>query len=239
MKCPQCGSSRIRKSHSKNFRERLKKLLRQRAYRCHDCNWRGILKSKSSRFRLVRKDKKLAGTMLLILTVIVVAIIISVVLAYQQCKPAIRPKPALTRQAVVPPTAPPPAPVVIQETPTPAAINTPPPTVAPEESIRNLIAEWLESWKSGDMETYRSCYAPDFQSRGMNLDAWVAHKTKIIRNSKKIDIRMERLQITARENDATAAFVQHYSSSASKNSGKKTLELKKTDGQWRIYRETM
>jgi hypothetical protein len=109
----------------------------------------------------------------------------------------------------------------------------------PKEAVRNLLTKWLTSWKSGDMETYRSCYASDFQSKGMNLDAWVSHKTNVYQKNKNINISIDKLQISADENNVTAEFIQQYSSSIFKYSGKKKLELRKINDEWKIYREIM
>jgi hypothetical protein len=107
------------------------------------------------------------------------------------------------------------------------------------ESVRNLVTKWLNSWKSGDMETYRSCYASDFQSRGMNLNEWVSFKADVYQKSKNINISIDELQIIAEENNATAVFAQSYSSSIFKSSGKKKLELRKINNKWKIYKEIM
>ncbi len=105
--------------------------------------------------------------------------------------------------------------------------------------VRNLINKWLTSWKSGDMKTYSECYASDFQSRDMGLDAWIAHKTNVRETSKNINISIENLAISADEDTARAAFTQRYSSSRLRSKGKKTLELKKIGDEWKIYREIM
>jgi ketosteroid isomerase-like protein len=102
-----------------------------------------------------------------------------------------------------------------------------------------LINKWLTSWKSGDVETYRSCYATDYQSKGRNLDAYVSDKADVYKKSKNIKISIDDLKISADENNATAEFIQHYSSSRFKYSGKKTLELRKINDKWKIYREIM
>ena len=107
------------------------------------------------------------------------------------------------------------------------------------ESVRNLATKWLNSWKSGDMETYRSCYASDFRSRGMNLDEWVSFKASVYKISKNMNISIDKLQIIAAENNAAAVFTQSYSSSIFKSSGKKKLELRKINDEWKIYREIM
>ena len=111
--------------------------------------------------------------------------------------------------------------------------------VVPKKAVRNLVNKWLTSWKSGDVETYRSCYAPDFQSKGRNLDAYISDKTEVLKKSKKIKINIDKLHISADENNVIAVFTQHYSSSIFKYSGKKKLELRKINDEWKIYREIM
>jgi hypothetical protein len=108
-----------------------------------------------------------------------------------------------------------------------------------EEAVRNLLNKWLTSWKSGDMKTYRSCYASNFQLEVTYINALVSYKTNVHQKSKKINISINDLQISADENIATAVFTQHYSSAILKYSGKKKLELKKINDKWKIYREIM
>jgi ketosteroid isomerase-like protein len=100
-----------------------------------------------------------------------------------------------------------------------------------------LLLKWVANWESGDMETYRSCYASYFQSKGMNLNEWISHKTNVRNKSKNINIRIDDLQISAEGNSATAVFTQSYSSSILKDKGKKTLELRKINNEWKIYKE--
>jgi len=108
-----------------------------------------------------------------------------------------------------------------------------------KQDVQNFINKWLTSWQSGDMENYRSCYATDFQSKGQNLDAWVAHKAALNSKSKNVKISLDDLQIVAEENMASAAFIQRYSSATVKNSGKKILKLKKINNEWKIAKEIM
>ena len=107
-----------------------------------------------------------------------------------------------------------------------------------EDDVRNLVNQWLTSWQSGDMETYQSCYAADFQSKGMNLDAWTAYKVRVRKSSKNIKIRIDHLQISKDANAATAVFNQYYNSLIHKDKVKKTLKLRKVNSDWKIYEET-
>ncbi len=108
-----------------------------------------------------------------------------------------------------------------------------------QKEIQKVVQKWLISWQSGNMTAYRNCYAHDFQSKDMNLDAWVAHKVQVRQNSKNIKISMDKLKISASGEKATATFIQNYTSSSLKSKGQKTLHLKKTGKEWKIYRESM
>jgi OOP family OmpA-OmpF porin len=108
-----------------------------------------------------------------------------------------------------------------------------------EENIKNLVTKWLNSWRSGDMKTYRSCYTSNFESKGKDLNGWITYKTNVRKRSKNINIDIDDLQISVYVNGATAVFTQSYSSSILKDKGKKTLELRKENDEWKIYREVM
>ena len=141
------------------------------------------------------------------------------------------PAPATAPAVVVPAPAETPVTVVVEEKETkPAA----------EEDIKKMINKWRDAWQSGDMQTYRACYAPDFQSKEKNLDEWISYKTKVQRRSKNIKISIDNLIITPEsESSATALFTQTYSSSILKDSGEKTLKLIKINNEWKIYEEVM
>ena len=148
-----------------------------------------------------------------------------------------------------------PAPIVTAE-PAPIVVAAPAPVVTnknlaqvstkqnetksiPEEAVLSFVTKWFTSWKSGDMKTYRSCYASNFHSKEMDLNAWVSHKAAVRMRSKNINISIDDLQISMNENSATAVFTQSYSSSILKDKGRKTLEMKKINDEWKIYKEIM
>lgn len=108
-----------------------------------------------------------------------------------------------------------------------------------KEAIQKLITLWAKSWQSGNMSAYRSCYMPDFRAQGKSLNAWVNHKINVRENSKNINIRVANLRISGNDNQATAIFTQHYSSNLLKSQGVKKLVLRKTNGKWKIYQETI
>jgi len=56
--CPQCGSTKLRRSHSRGLYEHLLKYFRQRAYRCKDCGWRGRINAKGRKKRKTSSAKR-------------------------------------------------------------------------------------------------------------------------------------------------------------------------------------
>jgi hypothetical protein len=110
---------------------------------------------------------------------------------------------------------------------------------ASKGAVSNLITQWAKSWKSGNMAVYRTFYASGFRSQGMNLNEWINHKIEVGKRSKNIDIRIDNLQISGDNNQLTATFTQYYSSNLLKSQGNKKLELRKINGEWKIFREIM
>jgi murein L,D-transpeptidase YafK len=108
-----------------------------------------------------------------------------------------------------------------------------------KEAVRKLIAKWAESWESGNMSGFRACYASNFRAQGMNLNQWINHKIVVRERSKSIKIRVDNLVISGGNHQATATFTQHYSSNLLKSKGNKQMELRKINGVWKIYRETI
>ena len=107
------------------------------------------------------------------------------------------------------------------------------------DAIQTLISRWARGWESGDMAAYRSCYAPGFHSQGMDLDKWISHKVAVRGHSQNIRVRIDGLKISGNEQQSSAVFTQHYSSNLLKSKGRKQLDLKKVNGEWKIYREMM
>nr|HPK53631.1 fimbria/pilus outer membrane usher protein [Smithellaceae bacterium] len=103
---------------------------------------------------------------------------------------------------------------------------------AGDREINALISRWVTSWTSGDMQEYSDCYASAFKSRHMNRPEWIAYKKAVRQRSANISIRLENLHINGNETDATASFIQYYSSSLLQSKTSKTLDIRKTDGKW-------
>jgi len=106
------------------------------------------------------------------------------------------------------------------------------------ETIEAFIKQWINSWQSGDMQSYRSYYAPDFKGYGMNLTEWIQYKTGLIGVNKDLCITMENLNVVPRSTTVTATFTQRYESTGHSDIGVKKLRLKMINNNWKIDRES-
>ena len=91
------------------------------------------------------------------------------------------------------------------------------------------------------MKACRDCYALDFKTKKMDLNAWISYKTRIRQKNKDIAIRIGDLKISSELETSTAkaVFTQYYGSSIRKDKVIKTLQLRKEIGGWKIYKETV
>jgi hypothetical protein len=77
--CPKCGGTNLRLSHTRGYTEKAKKIFGWRAFRCRaeGCNWRGLIKVKSSDEVAIgysRKYGKLVFIFLLFCTILYLCI---------------------------------------------------------------------------------------------------------------------------------------------------------------------
>ncbi len=72
--CPNCRSSNIRRSRSRGVKEKLVKLVGDKAFRCKDCGWRGLIFSRGGRSS--RVTAKQSYVFAIILGIILLALII-------------------------------------------------------------------------------------------------------------------------------------------------------------------
>ncbi len=123
--------------------------------------------------------------------------------------------------------------------PAPAPPRVKPAEPVKDQDIQQLVEKWAKSWTAGNMEVYRSCYAPSFRNRGMDLSRWVAYKKDLRKTSKNISVKVENIKTSSDGQKATATFTQKYSASNIKSNRAKRLDLVKIGGEWKIIRESM
>ncbi len=160
--------------------------------------------------------------------------------------PAPSPAPAPTRPAA-PPPAPAPAPAAAPA-PAPAAAPAPAPaaaaasssTAAAEREVVSAVRAWASAWESQDMHGYLGAYDASFTPPGkLSRAAWEKERRDRIVGRAKINVTVNDLNVTVKDNKAQARFRQGYSSGSYSVNSRKTLDMVYTPaGRWLIVRES-
>ena len=103
--------------------------------------------------------------------------------------------------------------------------------------LKKFIMEWLETWKEGQIDRYMSFYRKDFDAQGKNWRQWRAHKRRLSRKYRTVDIKIDNLQILRENGIVLAKFDQTYSASGFFSNGVKRLYLQKKSPEWKITNE--
>lgn len=145
----------------------------------------------------------------------------------------------------VPPVEPaaPPAPVAVDPGPAadPSPVEAAPPAMDPSGEVRATISAWAAAWSQQRVKEYLAFYAAEFQPAGYaSRAAWEAVRRQRVAAPRFIEVEIELDSMTVRRTGADAAsvtFVQHYRSDRYGDTVRKTLDLVREDGAWRIRSE--
>jgi murein L,D-transpeptidase YafK len=103
------------------------------------------------------------------------------------------------------------------------------------------VEGWRARWSAKDTESYLAYYADDFESDGMRLSAFKAHKRRVNAAKKRIDVRLDNLDLYRYPGDdglMLAHFTQRYASdNFSMSSDKQQYWRRQPDGRWKIVKE--
>jgi len=106
--------------------------------------------------------------------------------------------------------------------------------------IAQMIDNWIEAWRTKNIDQYAQFYADNFRSQNKNKRQWVRYKDRLNKKYKFIDITRKKITIQfykKYKNRAKVSFNQTYKSNMFSAFGRKTLILHYDEGQWKIYRE--
>jgi tetratricopeptide (TPR) repeat protein len=121
----------------------------------------------------------------------------------------------------------------------PAAAAAAAPTTNESAEVLKAVTGWAEAWSRKDADAYLAFYAPDFAPPGKeSRAAWEKSRRERIAAPKSISVAIESPKVTLRGSDqAAVSFRQDYRSDRLKSTNRKTLDLVKTEGGWRILKE--
>lgn len=132
-----------------------------------------------------------------------------------------------------------PAPAMTTSTAVPPVTSTGSEDIPQAAEIVKAVHSWAAAWTAQDMDTYFASYAPGFApASGQSHEAWEAQQRARIAGKASISVDVQNLVVTFNGAVATARFRQAYRADALKVTSRKTLELVREQGQWRIRKET-
>ncbi len=107
------------------------------------------------------------------------------------------------------------------------------------EAARRLVDSWSQAWSAQDVDAYLSHYAQDFEPpRGMSRSAWAEDRRRRLTRPEFIRISITGLEAEVEsESRGRVTFTQGYRSNTYEDSVRKTLELVREDGRWKILAE--
>ncbi|MDP3859510.1 MAG: tetratricopeptide repeat protein [Stagnimonas sp.] len=150
--------------------------------------------------------------------------------------PAIAPAaPAVAQRPLPPPVAP--------VTAAPAASSSPAAASAEPgidaNGVNTTLLAWAKAWSSKDASGYIAQYASDFMPEGgLTRASWEQQRRDRISRPSRIAVRALNPEITRIGADRVRVnFTQDYQSDSFSDQVNKTLELRATDGGWKIVRE--
>ncbi|HEV8692435.1 MAG TPA: tetratricopeptide repeat protein [Ideonella sp.] len=170
-------------------------------------------------------------------------------------KPVAKPAPPPTPAVAAPAPPPPPATAPVTEKPasaTPAAKPAPPPAApasapaatpvaapAATADVEAAVRAWAAAWSKRDLPAYYAAYTPEFSGQAASRKTWEQDRHDRIAPRKQIKVELVDLQIAVNGDQATAKFKQIYASDALSTSGRKTLQLVRSNGRWLIKQEAV
>ncbi|MEA2063675.1 MAG: hypothetical protein U9P14_08265, partial [Gemmatimonadota bacterium] len=103
--------------------------------------------------------------------------------------------------------------------------------------VAGFIEHWVSAWRNKQIDGYMDCYDEAFHGSGRNKARHRAHKSRLNKAYKEINISISDLRIYQYHNYVVVSFNQDYRSSLFHSVGRKTLHLTRTGDGYRIISE--
>jgi hypothetical protein len=111
--------------------------------------------------------------------------------------------------------------------------------VAEHEKVLALVKSWATAWSNQDLEQYFSCYSTDYRPEpGYSRSQWRDSRRSRLERPAWIQVGYDDLRLNfVSENHVQIKLKQTYQSDFYQDQIRKSLNLIKEDGQWRIVME--
>ncbi len=128
------------------------------------------------------------------------------------------------------------APPVAQVEPAQPEVHTEAATVS-DRAILDLLEKWRAAWERKDIDSYISCYHPEFRQGEKDRSAWRTYKDRLNRQYRFITVAVTDISIRHGGGQVFVTFHQLYKSDRFKADGTKTLVLARNGNDWQITQE--
>ncbi|OFZ12430.1 MAG: hypothetical protein A2Z20_06705 [Bdellovibrionales bacterium RBG_16_40_8] len=106
------------------------------------------------------------------------------------------------------------------------------------KSVISWLEGWRSSWESKNIESYMAYYNNKFKAMKMGKDKWRNYKSGLNQKYSYIKVGVRDPLIISRNNELVLRFIQEYESDGLKDTGEKTLYVKKdSSNQYEIITE--
>ena len=105
----------------------------------------------------------------------------------------------------------------------------------------SFFGQWLDSWRSMNVEYFLSHYSNDFDNGDYNFDSWAKNKRTLHKNKEYIKVEASSVNLLKHPHQdimATTFFQDYKSNNYSNQSWKRQYWKKEEDERWRIVYET-
>jgi len=103
--------------------------------------------------------------------------------------------------------------------------------------LEQIVENWRDAWAGKEIDRYMSYYTARFYSGAKNWKQYRAHKARLARNYKNIEVNIKNLRLVKTDGLVVATFDQDYTTERLRSRGKKKLYFQQNSKQWKITRE--
>jgi hypothetical protein len=113
-------------------------------------------------------------------------------------------------------------------------------TAPPAAGVEQFVRDWATVWSRQDVEGYLARYADDFRpADGVSRADWAAQRHDRLTRPKVISVEVSGLEVVALDDRrARVTFDQAYRANHYRDRVRKTLDLVRDAGEWKILDET-
>ncbi len=107
-------------------------------------------------------------------------------------------------------------------------------------ALFGVLATWSNAWQNKDLTTYMAQYSANYPNDGsQSRSEWISDRSLKFGRPGKIALSLGNLSFQHADSDnSTVEFDQHYRSNNYRDKVRKTLHLKRFDGEWKIVSES-